>query len=83
MSVEENNLIGGFGSSILESCNNHKIREVNKIHRIGLPDKFLENYGSQIELLKSQNINSEHLAKKMFLILKKIKKINKFFRWNP
>jgi transketolase len=74
VSIEENNLIGGFGSSILEHCNNHKIRDVNKIHRIGLPDKFPENYGSQIELLKSQNINSEHLAKKMLLILKKTKK---------
>tara|TARA_X000001036_G_scaffold439880_1_gene492858 strand:+ start:1566 stop:2507 length:942 start_codon:yes stop_codon:yes gene_type:complete len=74
VSIEENNLIGGFGSSILESCNNHKIREVNKVHRIGLPDKFPENYGSQIELLKSQKINSEHIAKKMFLILKKNKK---------
>jgi hypothetical protein len=41
-----------------------------------LPDKFPENYGSQIELLKSQKINSENLAKKMLLILKKIKKIN-------
>lgn len=47
---------------------------MNKVHRIGLPDKFPENYGSQIELLKSQKINSEHLAKKMFLILKKNKK---------
>ena len=26
VSVEENNLIGGFGSSILECCNNHEIR---------------------------------------------------------
>ena len=71
MSVEENNLIGGFGSSILETCNNHKIREVNKIYRIGLPDKFPDNYGSQIELLKSHKINSENLAKRMLLILKK------------
>ena len=74
MSVEENNLIGGFGSSILECCNSHEIREVNKIHRIGLPDKFPENYGSQIQLLKSHKIDSENLAKKMLFILKKIKK---------
>ena len=74
VSIEENNLIGGFGSSILECCNNHEIREVNKIHRIGLPDKFPENYGSQIQLLKSQKIDSENLAKRMFLILKKNKK---------
>ena len=74
VSIEENNLIGGFGSSILETCNNYKIGEVNKIHRIGLPDKFPDNYGSQIELLKSHKINSENLAKKMFLILKKNKK---------
>ena len=74
VSIEENNLIGGFGSSILECCNNHEIREVNKIHRIGLPDKFPVNYGSQIQLLKSQKIDSENLAKRMFLILKKNKK---------
>ncbi|MDB3920283.1 hypothetical protein N9349_06010 [Candidatus Pelagibacter sp.] len=72
ISIEENNLIGGFGSSILEACNEHKIKDALKIHRLGLPDSFSENYGSQIELLKSKKISSENLANKMLsLFIKK------------
>ena len=71
VSIEENNLIGGFGSSILEACSDHKAKDVLKIHRIGLPDSFSENYGSQIELLKSKKISSENLANKMLSLLKK------------
>ena len=58
--IEEHFLSGGFGSSILESCNELGI-ETKNIHRIGIPDKFAEHYGSQNSLLKKWNIDVESI----------------------
>jgi transketolase len=76
VSVEENNLIGGFGSAILEACNDNNIKDVLKFHRLGLPDSFSKNYGTQDELLKSKGITPQDLARKLLFFLKK-KNINK------
>lgn len=47
ITIEENSIIGGFGSAILEyfSDKNYK----NEILRLGLPDKFIE-HGTQAQL---------------------------------
>lgn len=74
VTVEENNLIGGFGSSIIEACNENNLKEILKIHRLGLPDSFSKNYGSQAELLKSKKISPQDLAKKLLFYFKKNKK---------
>ena len=71
ITVEEHSIIGGMGSSILEMVNKNKINNV-QIERVGIPDKFVEKYGSQETLLKHWKIDSDNLALKM----KKFIKIN-------
>ncbi|KPL03451.1 MAG: 1-deoxy-D-xylulose-5-phosphate synthase [candidate division Zixibacteria bacterium SM1_73] len=49
ITVEENALLGGFGSAILEFAEAHGIKNV-LIKRMGIPDKFIE-HGSRKKLL--------------------------------
>ncbi|NOX67163.1 MAG: 1-deoxy-D-xylulose-5-phosphate synthase, partial [Chlorobi bacterium] len=56
VTVEENAIVGGFGSGIVEyfSDKNYK----NNILRLGLPDSFIE-HGTQAELYKILGIDTE------------------------
>ncbi len=65
VTVEENVLAGGFGSSILEFVSDNFPENLNKIKRIGLKDKFINQYGSQDLLFKSNNLTKENLAKQL------------------
>ena len=60
ITVEDNSVIGGFGSAILEfaSKNNHK----NTVEILGIPDTFIE-HGSVEELQKSVGLDVESLIK--------------------
>jgi 1-deoxy-D-xylulose-5-phosphate synthase len=60
ITVEDNSVIGGFGSAVLEfaSKNNHK----NTIKILGIPDTFIE-HGSVEELQKSVGLDVESLIK--------------------
>lgn len=62
VTVEENVLAGGFGSSILEFTSDNFPKNSSKISRIGLPDKFIEKYGTQEELLNFYNLSVENLV---------------------
>ncbi len=65
VTVEENILSGGFGSSILEFTSEKFPEHLHKISRIGLKDQFVEQYGSQDLLFKSNNLTKENLIKKI------------------
>ncbi len=65
ITVEENVLNGGFGSSILEYVSDNFPSELSKIKRVGLQDKFTEKYGSQDELFKKHNLTAKFLVKKI------------------
>ena len=60
VTVEENSLIGGFGSAVLESLNSAGCC-VPKILRLGLPDSFVEQ-GSRDELLKCTGLDPQGIA---------------------
>jgi 1-deoxy-D-xylulose-5-phosphate synthase len=47
LTVEENALAGGFGSSVLELVSDAKLENV-KIERLGLPDRFIEHGPQEI-----------------------------------
>ena len=49
--------------------NKNKINNV-QIERVGIPDKFVEKYGSQETLLKHWKIDSDNLALKMKKFIK-------------
>jgi len=65
VTVEENVLAGGFGSSILEFTNEYMPQYSSKISRVGLKDAFIENYGTQDLLLKKNNLTVERLMKEI------------------
>jgi 1-deoxy-D-xylulose-5-phosphate synthase len=49
VTVEEGQLMGGFGSAVLEAANEMQLN-TQRIRRIGLPDRFIE-HGERAELL--------------------------------
>jgi len=65
ITVEENVLAGGFGSSIIEYISDKFPQHLKKIKRIGLQDKFIDKYGSQEDLLKYTNLTPDNLVKKV------------------
>ncbi len=69
ITVEEHSIIGGLGSSILEFMNENKIYDT-KVKRIGVPDKFIEQYGSQETLFKLWKIDGENLSREMKKLIK-------------
>ncbi len=62
VTVEEHIVNGGLGSAVLESCSELNPELLPKISRIGIPDKFATEYGSQNSLLKHWGINSSTLV---------------------
>ena len=65
VTVEENVLMGGFGSSILEFTSDNFPEHSSKISRIGLQDSFVEKYGNQDLLFKNNNLTVESLVNKI------------------
>lgn len=65
VTVEEHTRIGGLGSAILEFCSDSIPEHTNKIFRIGIPDKFAEEYGSQNSLLEYWGITVQNIISSM------------------
>ncbi|MEO0489564.1 MAG: transketolase C-terminal domain-containing protein [Cyanobacteria bacterium J06659_2] len=61
VTVEEHTRIGGLGSAVLELCSDHLPEQAAKIRRIGIPDRFSDQYGSQNSLLKHWGITVKTL----------------------
>jgi len=58
--VEENSVRGGFGSAVVELCQEKDVKA--KIKLIGIPDKFIE-HGSLDQLRKDCGLDSESIAR--------------------
>jgi 1-deoxy-D-xylulose-5-phosphate synthase len=69
LTVEENVLIGGFGSGVMEMLSEEGIAV--PIKRLGIPDAFLP-HGSQGSLRKSIGIDKEGIKKSIKLWLKTV-----------
>ena len=65
ITIEEHTRIGGLGSAILEFCSDSIPEYTHKIFRIGIPDKFAEQYGSQNSLLEHWGINVQNMISSM------------------
>jgi len=59
--VEENSLIGGFGSAVLELISDRQ-KEDYRVHRMGIPDKFIE-HGKRDFILKNLGLDPTGIAK--------------------
>ena len=58
-------LLGGLGSALLEFCNDNLPRQTEKIARVGLPDRFADQYGNQNTLLTHMGVSVETLCDAM------------------
>jgi 1-deoxy-D-xylulose-5-phosphate synthase len=63
ITVEEGSLAGGFGSAIMERCEELGIRDVN-FHRIGIPDEYV-HHGAQDVLRAQYDLHAEGIAKRV------------------
>jgi len=62
VTIEENTLCGGFGSAVMEFY--EAIEKPVAIHRLGLPDEFIE-HGSRQILLKITSLDAYGIARKI------------------
>lgn len=65
ITVEEGIMNGGLGSAVLEACSEHLPSSLTKIGRLGIPDRFPEQYGSQNSLLGHWGLTTDNLASMM------------------
>lgn len=69
VTVEENALQGGFGSTVLELLSDEKIVGL-KLKRLGIPDRFIE-HGTQAELRKLLGLDAAGIVKSVKKLLGK------------
>lgn len=71
ITVEENVVNGGFGSSVLEHLSELPSRKKkSQIKIMGLKDQFLDKYGTQKELLDYSGLHFKDLSKNMLNFIK-------------
>ncbi|MEK6737986.1 MAG: 1-deoxy-D-xylulose-5-phosphate synthase, partial [Planctomycetota bacterium] len=67
ITVEDHALMGGFGSAVLELVSDER-EDVNKILRMGIPDRFIE-HGPRDLMLKNMGLDEEGIADKFVAAL--------------
>ena len=61
ITIEEHILIGGLGSAVLESFSDHGMTK--RVVRLGIPDVFVKQYGSQEILMTRFGMDPENIVK--------------------
>ena len=74
VTIEENNLPGGFGSAVIEYFNDKNYK--NDILRIGIPDAFID-HGTQAELHKQISIDPQGIVSQITSFFKNTKPTEK------
>jgi transketolase len=69
VTVEEHSLVGGMGSAVAEVIAEEDFGEVKRFRRIGIPDAFAEEYGSQDSLMKSCGISAGRIVAEVGCLL--------------
>ena len=62
VSLEEHTIIGGLGSAVAELIAEADFDKPKRFKRIGLPDAFPDQYGSQDSLMDRYSLNVNHVA---------------------
>lgn len=62
ITIEEHTLVGGLGSAVAEILAEANFGLAKRFKRIGIPDVFPDEYGSQASLMERYSITSEHLV---------------------
>lgn len=66
ITIEENVVEGGFGSSILEYQASLNLKSKTNIKIFGLKSLFSNKYGNQQQLLNENKLEGDYLSKKMY-----------------
>jgi transketolase len=61
VTLEEHTVVGGLGSAVSEAVAEASFSTPKRFKRIGIPDVFPEEYGSQASLMKSYSITEDAL----------------------
>jgi transketolase len=64
VTIEENNVMGGLGSAVAEIIAESGFDPPKQFARIGIPDTFPRQYGSQASLMETFQISPAHLVDK-------------------
>jgi transketolase len=62
VTAEEHTIIGGLGSAVAELLAESDFKTPKRFRRIGLPDVFPDQYGSQASLLKRYDVTTEKIV---------------------
>lgn len=62
VTVEEHTLMGGLGSAVAEIIAEASFQPAKKFKRLGIPDAFAEQYGSQNSLMKLYDITTDNIV---------------------
>lgn len=62
VTIEEHSLIGGLGSAIAEVIAEANFAPAKRFKRLGIPDVFPDQYGSQASLMKRYAITADQLV---------------------
>ena len=69
VTIEEHVLNGGLGSAVLESFSDYELDK--KVVRLGIPDVFVQQYGSQEILMAGFGLDPDNIAK---IVIKHLKR---------
>ncbi|MFC1825716.1 transketolase family protein [Thermodesulfobacteriota bacterium] len=61
VTIEEHSKIGGLGSAVAEIVAEENFTHPKRFKRIGIPDVFPDEYGSQASLMKMYSISTENI----------------------
>ena len=62
VTVEEHTIIGGLGSAVTDALVARMDGNVPRMRRLGIPDVFASDYGSQESLMESFGVNAAQIA---------------------
>jgi transketolase len=65
VTIEEHTRIGGLGSLVLEVLNDAKLAQSPPVLRLGFPDQFAPEYGSQESLLEKWQLDPRAIARQV------------------
>ena len=62
VTVEEHTLLGGLGSAVTDALVEHRPGAIPPLKRLGIPDAFAKNYGSQDDLMQIYGLQPPQIA---------------------
>lgn len=73
VALEEHSIIGGLGSAVAETILEADYNTVKRFRRIGIPDEFADEYGSQESLMARYDITAERVMTEVEGLFKTLK----------